>query len=105
MTETVLKNPRKQVISNARAIRGALEECLKLADQIHDAELKAEAMAFVNSMEYLAALLLRERRRVQRQTPQPELMAKLREEVAHIRQLVIENEQISHQLNDGEAKE
>jgi hypothetical protein len=107
MPEAVRKATRwKSVVSNARAIRGALGECLKLSDQLSDLELKREAMRFVNAMEHLSASLLGERTRLK---PHPasekELIVRLREEVAHIRQLLDENESIVLELGDSEAKE
>ena len=106
MAEAVRKDKRwKSVVSNARAIHGALGECLKLSDQLSDGELKAEAMHFVNAMEYLGALLLGERTRVHPQrTPEKELITRLRDEVAHIRQLLDDNDRIAHELGDSEAK-
>lgn len=106
MAEAVRKDKRwKSVVSNARAIRGALGECLKLSDQLSDGELKVEALRFIHAMEYLAALLLGERTRVGPQRPpEKELVSQLREEVAHIRQLLDDNERIAHELGDSEAK-
>lgn len=93
------------VVANTRAVRGALEECLKLSDELTDSELKGEAIGFINAMEYLAALLLGERTRVkQKRSTEKELLNRLREEVALIRQLLDENDHIAHQLGDSEAK-
>jgi hypothetical protein len=59
MPEAVKKNAQwTPVVTNTRAIRGAIDACLKLSDQLSDPELKGEAMGFVNEMEYLAAQLL-----------------------------------------------
>jgi hypothetical protein len=105
MPQPVRKDARwNSVVANARAIRGALEHCLKLSDQLNDGELKGEAIGFVNEMEYLATKLAGEstRIRLQRST-EKELVNRLREEVAHIRQLLEENDRIAHELGDGEA--
>ena len=106
MADTARKDKRwNSVVSNARAIRGALNECLKLSDQMTDVELKGEAIKFVNAMEYLATTLLGEQTRVKpRRSTERDLIARLREEVAHIRQLTDENERIAHELGDSEAK-
>ena len=93
------------MVSNARAIRGALNECLKLSDQMTDVELKGEAIKFVNAMDYLATSLLGEQTRVKpRRATDRDLIARLREEVAHIRQLIDENGRIADELDDSEAK-
>jgi hypothetical protein len=79
------KTPRKgaqwtSVVANARAIRGAVGECLKLSDQLHDPELKAGAIGFVNGMEFLIASLLGEETRVrQRGASEKELVKRLHE--------------------------
>jgi hypothetical protein len=106
MTEAVRKDKRwKSVVSNARAIRGALGECLKLSDQLTDVELKLEAMRFVNAIEHHTAVLLGEERRVSpRRPPEKELLARLREEVSHIRQLMNDNERIAFELGENDAK-
>ena len=106
MTDALRKDKRWQsVISNSRAIRGALGACLRLSDQLSDRELKIETMGFVNAQEYLAALLLREQTRVgPHRSPEKELVNQLRAEVAHIGQLLDENERIAHELGDSEAK-
>ena len=106
MVEGVRKHARwKSVVSNARAIRGAVAECLKISDQLSDVELKSAAMRFVNAMDHLAASLLGERMRVKpKASSEKELLSKLREEVEHIRQLLDENERIAQDLGDNEAK-
>ena len=104
------KTPRKgaqwtSVVANARAIRGAVGECLKLSDQLHDPELKAGAIGFVNGMEFLMASLLGEETRVrQRGASEKELIKRLHEELDHIRQLLEESDRTAHDLGDSEAK-
>lgn len=50
-------------------------------------------------------MLLREQTRVgPHRSPEKELVNQLREEVAHIRHLLDENERIAHDLGDSEAK-
>jgi hypothetical protein len=106
MAEAVRKGTRwKSVVSNARAIRGALGECVKLSDQLSDVELKREAMRFVHAMEHFATLLLGERTRVKPQSSENDLLNRLREEVAHIRQLLDENARIANEVGDGEVKQ
>ena len=106
MSEALRKDPRwKPLIANARAVHGALGECLKISDQLSDTELKSETLHFVNAMEYLVASLLGQRRRLD--TPRPpenELLNKLREEIAHIAHLLESNAEIAESLNDSEAK-
>ena len=104
------KTPRKgakwtSVVANARAIRGAVGECLKLSDQLHDPELKAGAIGFVNAMEFLIASLLGEETRVrQRGASEKELIKRLHEELEHIRHLLDESNRTAHDLGDSEAK-
>lgn len=104
------KTPRKgaqwtSVVANARAIRGAVGECLKLSDQLHDPELKAGAIGFVNGMEFLIASLLGEATRVrQRGASEKKLIKRLNEELEHIRQLLAESDRTAHELGDSEAK-
>src|SRR3954462_37593 len=107
MAEAGRKDKRwKTAVANARAIHGALNECLKLSDQITDAEIKREAMRFVNAMEYLAVSLLGERRRVSRPLPaETELINRLREEINHILELLGEIGRVAEDLNDSEAKQ
>jgi len=63
-------------------------------------------MLFVNAMEYLAASLVKQRRRIGLARPsEKELVDKLRDEVFHIRQLLEENQQVARELDDAEAKE
>jgi hypothetical protein len=93
------------VVANARAIRGAVGECLKLSDQLHDPELKAGAIGFVNGMEFIIASLLGEETRVrQRGASEKELIKRLHEELEHIRQLLAESDRTAHELGDSEAK-
>lgn len=104
------KTPRKgakwtSVVANARAIRGAVGECLKLSDQLHDPEVKAGAIGFVNAMEFLIASLLGEETRFrQRGASEKELIKRLHEELDHIRKLLEESELTAHDLGDSEAK-
>lgn len=103
------KTPRKgakwtSVVANARAIRGAVGECLTLSDQLHDPELKAGAIGFVNAMEFLIASLLGEETRVRRRgASEKELIKHLHEELDHIRQLLEESDRTAHDLGDSEA--
>src|SRR3954469_18055459 len=105
MPEAAKKNAQwTPVVANTRAIRGAIDACLKLSDQLSDHELKGEAMGFVNEMDYLAAQLLGERTRVKpKRSSENELLQRLRNEVAHIRELLFENDQIAQELGDREA--
>src|SRR3954468_17407225 len=79
MPEAAKKNAQwTPVVANTRAIRGAIEACLKLSDQLSDHELKGEAMGFVNEMDYLAAQLLGERTRVKpKRSSENELLQRL----------------------------
>jgi hypothetical protein len=107
MAEAVRKDKRrKSIVSNARAIQGALEECLRLSDQMHDVRLKGETMLFVNEMDHLAASLLPHRGRVGATRPaERELVGKLWEEFMHIRQLVDAMGEIANELNDARTRE
>jgi hypothetical protein len=106
MVEAARKDPRwKSVVSHARSIHGAVAECLKLSDQMSDGELKRETMTFVNAMDYLATSLMKQRRRIGLPRPsETELVNRLREETAHIRQLLEATRQTVQELDDPEAK-
>jgi hypothetical protein len=106
MAEAVRKDTRwKSVVSNSRAIHGALAECLRLSDQLSNVELKSETILFVNAMEYLCNSLLKQRRRFGLVRPsEHELLTKLRGETLHIRELVEASEQIANEFEDEEAK-
>jgi Ni,Fe-hydrogenase III large subunit len=107
MAEALRKDTRrKSIVSNARAIHGALAECLKLADQMQDVELKSEAMLFVNAVEHLAASLLPHRRRIGSARPSArELADRLREEVLHVRQLLEAIGYAAHELDDANTRQ
>ena len=96
----------KSIVSNARAIQGALEECLRISDQMHDVRLKGETMLFVNAMDHLAASLQPQRGRIGSIRPaEKELLGKLHEEVMHIRQLVEATGEVANELNDRRTTE
>jgi hypothetical protein len=97
---------RKSIVSNARSIHGALDECLKISDQMNDAELKGETMLFVNAMEHLAASLQPHRRlRGSPRLSERELLNRLREEALHIRQLIEASGEIANETRDAGALE
>jgi hypothetical protein len=106
MPEAVRKyTRRKSAVANARAIRGAVGECLRLSDELSDHELKGDAMRFVHAMDFLVSRLLGEERRAQRRRlAEKEVVARLRDELAHISQLLTDNERIAEDLGDTEAK-
>lgn len=107
MAEAVRKGKHsKSIVSNARAIQGALEECLRISDQMHDVRLKGETMLFVNAMDHLAASLQPQRGRIGSIKPaEKELLSKLHEEVIHIRQLVEATGELANELNDQRTME
>ena len=87
-------------------MQGALDECLRLSDQMRDVRLKGETMLFVNAMDHLAASLLPHRGRVDSNRPaERELVGKLWEEFIHIRQLVDAIGDAANELNDARTME
>lgn len=61
-------------------------------------------MRFVNAIEHDVAVLLGEERRIRpRRSSEAELAKRLREEVAHIQELLDENDRLAQELGDANA--